>query len=70
MVLILKEIEDTYLRLDLDIAELISYLDNKMGKGNYTLFLTADHAVAPVPAYLKSLKIPAGYFDLCSFRSM
>jgi predicted AlkP superfamily pyrophosphatase or phosphodiesterase len=63
-----KEVEDTYLRLDLDMAELLSYLDNKMGKGNYTLFLTADHAVAPVPAYLKSLKIAAGYFDYTAFR--
>jgi predicted AlkP superfamily pyrophosphatase or phosphodiesterase len=64
-----KEVEDTYLRLDLDIAELLNYLDNKMGKGNYTLFLTADHAVAPVPAYLKSLKIAAGYFDYAAFRN-
>ena len=63
-----KEIEDTYLRLDLDIAELLDYLDNKIGEGNYTLFLTADHAVVPVPAYLKSLKIPAGYFDYAAFR--
>lgn len=64
-----KEIEDTYLRLDLDMAELLSYLDKQMGQGNYTLFLTADHAVAPVPAYLKSLKIPAGYFDYAVFRA-
>ena len=64
-----KEIEDTYLRLDLNIAELMSYLDEKIGKGNYSLFLTADHAVAPVPAYLKSLKIPAGYFDYSAFRA-
>lgn len=63
-----KEIEDTYLRLDLDIAQLLAYLDNKMGQGNYTLFLTADHAVVPVPAYLKSLKIPAGYFDYAAFK--
>lgn len=63
-----KEVEDTYLRLDLDMAALLNYLDNEIGKGNYTLFLTADHAVAPVPAYLKSLKIPAGYFDYAAFK--
>ncbi len=62
-----KEIEDTYLRLDLDMAALLDYLDKKIGNGNYTLFLTADHAVVPVPAYLKSLKIPAGYFDYSVF---
>ena len=63
-----KEIEDTYLRLDLEIAELLKYLDKNLGVDNYTLFLTADHAVVPVPAYLKSLKIPAGYFDFDVFR--
>ncbi|MCA0933858.1 alkaline phosphatase family protein [Lutimonas saemankumensis] len=64
-----KEIEDTYLRLDKDIAELLNYLDKHIGNENYTLFLTADHAVLPVPAYLSSLKIPAGYFDYPKFRS-
>lgn len=64
-----KEIEDTYLRLDLDIKELLSYLDKTIGEGNYTLFLTADHAVSPVPSYLHSLKIPAGYFDYTLFRA-
>ncbi|WKK65135.1 alkaline phosphatase PafA [Lutimonas zeaxanthinifaciens] len=64
-----KEIEDTYLRLDKDIAELLNYLDKNIGEENYTLFLTADHAVLPVPAYLSSLKIPAGYFDYPKFRS-
>ncbi len=63
-----KEIEDTYLRLDLEISELLNYLDKALGSGNYTLFLTADHAVVPVPAYLKSLKVPAGYFDYTAFR--
>ena len=63
-----KEIEDTYLRLDLEVAELLKYLDKNLGVDNYTLFLTADHAVVPVPAYLKSLKIPAGYFDYSLFR--
>lgn len=63
-----KEIEDTYLRLDLELAELLKYLDENIGVGDYTLFLTADHAVVPVPAYLQSLKIPAGYFDYALFR--
>lgn len=63
-----KEIQDTYLRLDLEIADLLNYLDKHIGEGEYTLFLTADHAAVPVPAYLKSLKIPAGYFDYKVFK--
>lgn len=57
------EIEDTYLRLDRDIADFLQYLDTKIGKGNYTLFLTADHAVAHIPAFLTEHKIPAGTFE-------
>ena len=58
-----KEIEDTYIRLDKDIERLLNSLDEKVGKGNYTVFLTADHAAVHVPAYLKDQKIPAGYFN-------
>lgn len=62
-----KEIEDTYLRLDKDLASLFKFLDTEVGKGNYTLFLTADHAATEVPSYLKSVKIPAGYIKPVKF---
>lgn len=58
-----KEVEDTYLRLDANLAKILEKLDTRVGKGNYTVFLTADHGAVDVPAYLKSNKIPAGYFD-------
>ncbi len=64
-----KEIEDTYLRLDQDLAKLLKYLDKEIGRENYTLFLTADHAAVAVPAYLKSQKIPAGYSDSSARKS-
>ncbi|CAN5233843.1 alkaline phosphatase family protein [soil metagenome] len=57
------EIEDTYLRLDRDIADFLQYLDAKLGKGNYTIFLSADHAVAHIPAFLAEHKIPGGNFE-------
>ncbi|MAZ26351.1 MAG: alkaline phosphatase [Cytophagaceae bacterium] len=59
-----KEIEDTYIRLDMDIARLLKALDDKVGKGNYTVFLTADHAAINNPGYLKSKRIPAGSFHM------
>lgn len=40
------EMEDTYLRLDKDLTDFFKYLDAKVGKGNYTVFLTADHGAA------------------------
>jgi len=57
------EIEDTYLRLDKDLASLFTYLDTKIGKGTYTVFLTADHAAAHNPNFLQDKNIPAGYFN-------
>ena len=54
------ETEDTYLRLDKDIADFLNFLDTKIGKGNYLFFLTADHGVAHVPGFLKEHKLPGG----------
>ncbi|WP_109299542.1 alkaline phosphatase PafA [Aquimarina sp. AU474] len=64
-----KEIEDTYLRLDQDLERVFKVLDTKVGKGQYTVFLTADHGAVQVPSYLKSVKIPAGYFDTDAFKT-
>ena len=44
-------------------------LDKEVGEGNYTIFLTADHAAVHVPAYLQSLKIPAHYFNTEKFKN-
>ena len=57
------ETEDTYLRLDKDLGHFFNFLDTEVGKENYTLFLTADHAAVHVPSYLQSLKIPAHYLN-------
>ncbi|SDE25407.1 alkaline phosphatase PafA [Pedobacter soli] len=54
------EAEDTYLRLDKDIEEFFNYLDKKVGKGKYTVFLTADHGAAHVPGFMKENKMPSG----------
>jgi len=57
------EIEDTYLRLDRDIASFLTYLDAKIGVGNYTVFLTADHGAAHNPTFLQDHNIPAAVWD-------
>lgn len=62
-----KEVQDTYLRLDKDLERFFNTLDTKVGKGEYTVFLTADHGAVHVPSYLKSVKIPAGYYDRDTF---
>lgn len=64
------EVEDTYLRLDADLGEFLSYLDKKVGKGNYTLFLTADHGAAHNPKYFQDIKGNAGYFNTVEAKTV
>ena len=58
------EAEDAYVRLDTDLARLLKHLDETVGKGEYTVFLTADHGGADVPAYLRDIKGSAGYTSM------
>lgn len=57
------EQEDDFLRLDKDLGEFLSYLDSKIGQGQYTVFLSADHGVAHVPGFMKENKLPGGTFN-------
>lgn len=57
------ELQDTYLRLDQTIADFLTYLDKTVGKDNYLLFLTADHAGAENVGYLKDNKYAVEYIS-------
>lgn len=57
------ELQDTYLRLDRNLADLLDYLDEQVGEGNYLVFLTSDHGVVDVPQELIDKNLPGGYFD-------
>lgn len=54
------EIEDVYIRLDRDLASFFNFLDEKIGKGNYLVFLTADHGTAHAEGFMKNNNIPSG----------
>jgi hypothetical protein len=54
------EARDTLLRLDRELAQWLTFLDGKVGKGNYAFFLTADHGVGPVPEAAKAAGVDAG----------
>lgn len=47
------EMEDTYLRMDKEIAELLKYLENGYGTENVLFFLTSASSVSYNPIYLK-----------------
>lgn len=44
-----QEVLDATLRSDLIVADLLNYLNNKVGAGRYSLSITADHGVCPLP---------------------
>ena len=54
------ETMDGYIKLDEILSQFFNTLDQQIGKDNYTVFLTADHAVAPIPGYAQKNKIPNG----------
>jgi len=64
-----KEIQDTYLRLDLELARLLKVLDKEVGEGQYSLFLTADHGAMHVSTYLQDQRIPAGLIGFEEFNT-
>ncbi len=57
------EQEDVFLRLDRDLAKFFSFLDKKIGKGNYLVFLTADHGAAQAEGFMEANKMPTGFLD-------
>jgi predicted AlkP superfamily pyrophosphatase or phosphodiesterase len=54
------EMEDMYLRFDKELGSFLNYLDSKIGRGNYLLFLSADHGAAHNATFLTDNDIPAG----------
>ncbi len=56
-----KEIEDMYIRLDVDLARFIESLEKSFGKEGFILFLTADHGVVTVPQKLVDDGLSGGY---------
>lgn len=57
------EMEDTYLRLDREIAHFLEFINSSVGKQNCLVVLTSDQGVASTPDFLEKSKIPGGYFD-------
>ncbi len=63
------EIEDTYIKLDKEIARLLNYLDTNVGKDKYVVFVSADHAVVANPQYLVDNKMPGGYANTGNIKA-
>jgi hypothetical protein len=57
------EIQDAYLRLDQEIAHLLTFLDEHLGLENVLVYVTAENALAVDPRYLAEYRIPSGFFN-------
>ena len=56
------EIHDAYIQLDRDLDRFFNTLDAQVGRGNYLVFLTADHGGSHNPNFMRSHKLAAGGF--------
>lgn len=58
------EIEDMYIRLDQDLGDFFTYLDQKIGKNQYLVFLSADHGGAHAKGFSEKNNIPTGFIGM------
>ncbi|MBR3453773.1 MAG: alkaline phosphatase family protein [Bacteroidaceae bacterium] len=63
-----QENYDVYMQLDRDLAKFLDYLDTTIGKGQYLLFLSADHGAAHNSTMLNNHRIPAGGWSISDAR--
>lgn len=62
------QLDSIYDQLDIDMARLLNSLDQKVGKGNYLLFLTADHGATHNYKYMSEHHLPTGTMGNTSFE--
>lgn len=63
------KVEDAMLRLDIDLGAFMKFLDQEVGTGQYTLFLTADHGAAHNAQYFMDLKGNGGFLNTSTLRN-
>lgn len=63
-----KEFQDLVLRMDRDIRHLLDFLDERVGKENYTLVLAFTEARELLPEEMEKWRVESGYFSI--FKSV
>ncbi|MGH9148622.1 MAG: alkaline phosphatase family protein [Vicinamibacterales bacterium] len=54
------EVQDVLSYLDVTIGRLLTFLDDRVGRGEYVVALSADHGVAPIPEQAAKAGLDAG----------
>ena len=63
------ELQDTYLRLDATLSDFLTYLDTKVGKDNYLVFITSDHACSENAVFMQDHKYNVTNLDYKSIEA-
>jgi predicted AlkP superfamily pyrophosphatase or phosphodiesterase len=56
------------LELDTSLAEFFGFLGHQIGMANVWMALSADHGIAPLPEFAKTLRLPAANLDAKALR--
>ena len=56
------------LELDRQLAEFFGFLGHQVGMANVWMALSADHGIAPLPEFAKTLRLPAANLDAKALR--
>ncbi len=57
------ELEDVYLRLDKDIAHLVNFLEDFIGKEKFLIVITSDRGASDNQKYYEEIGMPTGKFN-------
>jgi len=63
------EMQAMALALDRQLADFTSFLGRQLGLASVWMVLSADHGMAPLPAYASKLRLPAANFDAQALRA-
>jgi hypothetical protein len=63
------EVQDTLLRLDVQIGRLLDTLDARVGAGNYVVAFSADHGVPLIPEQMTAVGLDAGRFTTAGLNA-
>jgi uracil-DNA glycosylase family 4 len=63
------ELDDTFLQTDRQLGAFMQSLDARVGAGNWTMALLADHGVSEVPEKVKARGGDAGRINAVAFRA-
>ncbi|HLJ49505.1 MAG TPA: alkaline phosphatase family protein [Bryobacteraceae bacterium] len=64
-----EQVRDVTLRTDRLLGQFLNFVEQRVGRGNLLVVLTADHGVVPVPEVNEERKMPGGRLSLAQVQN-